>query len=89
MNMFLTLTTLFLISATASAKDYQVTGTVIELTDSKIVLDKKGEKFEIAKSSAVKTTGTIAVGGKVTVFYSMTASEIEAKDVAKETKKKK
>jgi len=76
-------------SSLAFAKDYQVTGNVIEVTDSKIVVDKKGEKFEIAKPAGVKTTGEVAVGNKVTVYYSMSASEIESKGDAKDAKKKK
>ncbi len=77
-------------AAFASAKDYQVTGTVSEVTDSKIVVDKKGEKFEIAKTAAAKTSGgTITAGSKVTVYYTMTATEIEVKGAAKEDKKKK
>jgi hypothetical protein len=75
------------LSFSALAKDYQVTGSVVEVTDTKIVVDKKGEKFEIAKSAATKAPATaVKVGDKVTVYYSMSASEIEAKP---ETAKKK
>lgn len=76
-------------ASVSSAKDYQVTGTVVENTDSKIIVDKKGEKFEIAKTAGVKTSGEVAVGGKVTVYYSMTATNIDAKGDAKPAKKKK
>ncbi|MBC7466583.1 MAG: hypothetical protein H7256_11385 [Bdellovibrio sp.] len=91
MKMLLAIASLSVLTAagTASAKDYQVTGTVVEVSDSKIIVDKKGEKFEIAKSAGVKTTGEVTVGGKVTVYYSMTATEIESKGAAKEPKKKK
>lgn len=73
-------------STVSFAKDYQVTGNVTEVTDSKIVVDKKGEKFEIAKAATTKSTGEVKVGQKVTVYYSMSASEIEVKP---ETAKKK
>jgi hypothetical protein len=73
-------------STVSFAKDYQVTGNVTEVTDSKIVVDKKGEKFEIGKAATTKSTGEVKVGQKVTVYYSMSASEIEVKP---ETAKKK
>ena len=44
-------------SASAFAKDYQVTGPIVEVTDTKIVVDKKGEKFEISKAAATKVAG--------------------------------
>lgn len=73
------LATLFSITALA-AKDYQVTGPVLELTDSKIVVQKGKEKWEILRSPATKVTGTLAVGSKVTIYYSMNATEVEAKE---------
>ena len=74
--------------SSAFAKDYQVTGPIVEVTDTKIVVDKKGEKFEIAKSATTKTTGgELKIGQKVTVYYSMTATEIEVKADAKAKKK--
>jgi len=76
-------------SALSFAKDYQVTGSVTEVTDSKIIVDKKGEKFEIAKSATTKTAADVKVGQKVTVYYSMSATEIEAKPEAKAKSKKK
>lgn len=76
-------------STFAVAKDYQVTGLISEITDSKIVIDKKGEKFEIAKVAATKTSGgDLKAGQKATVYYTMTATEIEAKVEKKAEKKK-
>lgn len=69
-------------SATTLAKDYQVTGPVVEVSDTKIIVDKKGEKFEIAKTPATKAAD-VKVGDKVTVYYSMTATEIEVKPAGK------
>lgn len=82
---------LFILSTSpfAFAKDYQVTGIVSELSESKIVLDKKGEKFEIAKTNATKATGgDLKAGQKATVYYTMTATEVEAKVDKKAEKKK-
>ena len=77
-----------------SAKDYQVTGPIVALTESVITVMKGDEKWEIARGTA-KVEGKLAVGSKVTVYYKMTASSIEvkdapaAKDADKAAKKKK
>lgn len=72
-----------------AAKTYQVTGTVLAVTDSTITVDKKGEKFEIEKTATTKVAGELKQGGKVTVFYSMSAVEVEVKaeTAAKKAKK--
>ena len=59
---------------------YQVTGPIVELTDTKIVVTKGKEKFEIARGADTKVTGELKVGTKVTIEYSMTAKTIEAKE---------
>ena len=58
---------------------YQVTGPVLELTDTKIVVQKGKEKWEIARTPDTKVTGNLKVGANVTVEYTMTAKAIEAK----------
>jgi hypothetical protein len=63
----------------AGAKDYQVTGPVLEVTDTMIAVQKGKDRWELAKDSTTKTNGEVKVGDKVTVHYSMTATEIEAK----------
>ena len=68
---------LLLISPLAMA--YQVTGPVLEITDSKIVVQKGKEKWELARDAGTKMTGDVKVGDKVTVEYKMTATSIEAK----------
>ncbi|MEO8616510.1 MAG: hypothetical protein ABI600_15310 [Luteolibacter sp.] len=68
----------FLHSAFAGAT-YQATGPVLEVTDSKIVIQKDKEKWEIARSADTKVTGDIAVGSKVTIQYTMSASTVEVK----------
>lgn len=58
---------------------YQATGQILELTDSKIIIQKDTEKWEFARTPDTKVTGTLKVGEKVTVHYSMTATSIENK----------
>ena len=58
---------------------YQVTGPVLEVTDTKIVVQKGKEKWEIARTPETKVTGDLKVGAKVTIEYSMTAKSVEAK----------
>ena len=71
-----------------SAKSYQVTGKVTELTDTKIVVEKTdGEKWELDRSADTKSEGELKVGDKVTVAYTMTAKTITAKGEAAAEKK--
>ncbi|HWU44081.1 MAG TPA: hypothetical protein VN132_11605 [Bdellovibrio sp.] len=92
MKSLLALAVLVVVSAFASlslaAKTYQVTGPVLEVTDSKIVVQKGSEKWEIDRAADTKVTGDLKVGEKVTVEYTMAAKDIEVK-AAKEAKKKK
>ena len=81
-NLLLTLTAALTLSASAlaaSPDSYQVTGPIVELTDTKIVVMKGKERFEIARGTDTKVTGELKVGTKVTIEYSMTAKTIEAK----------
>ncbi|MEY3897460.1 MAG: hypothetical protein RLZZ214_2981 [Verrucomicrobiota bacterium] len=67
---------------TASARagtTYQATGPVLEATPTKIVIQKDQEKWEIARTADTKITGEVKVGAKVTVHYTMTATNIEVK----------
>ena len=70
-----------------AAMAYQVTGPVLEVTDTKIVVEKDKEKWEIARDKDTKVTGELKKGARVTIQYRMTATSIEAKDTkAKDTK---
>jgi hypothetical protein len=63
-----------------SANTYQVTGTVVELTAMKIVVQKPNdEKWEIARDGTAKVDGNLKVGAKVTVHYRMAATKVEVK----------
>jgi ribosomal 50S subunit-recycling heat shock protein len=65
----------------AGVNDYQVTGPIAEVDSSKIVVEKgaKKERFEIARDSNTKADAEPKVGDKVTVHYTMTATNIEVK----------
>jgi ribosomal protein S1 len=67
----------------AAPKSYQVTGTVLDVNADTIVVDKKGEKFEIAWPVSTKVNGTVKKGDKVTVYYTMSAVEAEIKSDGK------
>ncbi len=74
--------------AAPSALAYQVTGPVIELTDTKIVVEKGKEKWEISRDKDTKVTGDLKKGSKVTIEYKMSADKIEVKDAPKKDDKK-
>jgi hydroxyacyl-ACP dehydratase HTD2-like protein with hotdog domain len=69
--------------APKAAKEYQVTGKVLEVSDTMIVVEKKQgekvEKWEINRSKDSKVTGDLKVGEKVTIMYTMTAASVEVK----------
>jgi len=67
-------------------KTYQVTGPILEMSDSTIVIEKekgRNERWEIARDASTKASGEMKVGDKVTITYTMTATEIEVKGPAK------
>ncbi len=70
---------MFVASAAFAGKTYQFTGKVLEIKDNVIVVDKNGEKFEMAKDANTKVKGDLKVGAKVTVKYESRAAEIEVK----------
>ena len=71
--------TLNSINAAPPVKSYQVTGPIVELTDTKIVVQKGDEKWEINRTPDTKVDGALKVGAKVTVHYTMTAKSVESK----------
>jgi hypothetical protein len=63
----------------AGAKTYQITGTVVSSTASKVTLQKGSEQFEIDVDPAnVKGTAELKPGSTVTVTYVMSATKIES-----------
>ena len=89
----LALTAALTFSAAAFAEEapntYQVTGPIVEITDTKIIVMKGKDKWELARNADTKVTGELKVGAKVTIQYSMTAQSIESKDGAAKDKAKK
>jgi hypothetical protein len=71
----------------AAAKAYQFTGTV-QSNDGGILTVKKSETETWTFSTDSSTKGTAKVGDKVTVYYKMVATEIEAKPATGAAKKK-
>lgn len=67
--------------ATAAPKTYQVTGPILEVTDTMIAVQKGSERWEIARDASTKASAAPKVGDKVTIRYSMTATQIEVKAV--------
>ncbi|HVC11314.1 MAG TPA: hypothetical protein VNE59_06740 [Burkholderiales bacterium] len=87
MNTMRSLIAVAALVATSSAWAYQVTGPVLEVTDTKIVVQKGKEKWELARTPDTKVTGELKVGAKVTVEYSMTAKSVDVKAEKAGTKK--
>ena len=75
---------LFLGSASlVAAKDYQVTGPVIDVKDDMIIVKKGSDNWELARDKDTKTTGEFKKGDKVTIKYKMIATSIEGKEAPK------
>jgi hypothetical protein len=66
-------------AALAGAKTYQVTGPVLEVNDTMIAVQKGKDRWEINRDANTKVTGDLKVGEKVTVTYTMSATEVEVK----------
>lgn len=63
------------------ADKYQVTGAILEVSDTKLVVEGRGkERHEFARTADTKVDGgELKVGTKVTVKYVMTAASVEVK----------
>ena len=62
-----------------TVRSYQVTGPVLEVSDNMIAVQKGKDRWEIARDANTKMTGDVKVGTKVTIMYTMTATEVEVK----------
>jgi len=67
------------VALAGDVKSYQVTGPVLDVTADSITVQKGKENWQIAKSATTKGGADVKKGDKVTVYYQMTASEIEEK----------
>jgi hypothetical protein len=77
----------FGVGVSAAGKAYQFTGTV-ESNDGGVLTVKKSATETWTFTTDAATKGTAKVGDKVTVYYKMIATEIEAKPAAAAPKKK-
>jgi len=71
-----------------TAKTYQVTGPVLEVSNDMITVQKGKDRWEIARDSSSKVPANLKVGDKVTIEYRMTATSVEVKPAAASKKKK-
>ena len=69
-----------------TADKYQVTGPVLEVTDTMIAVQKGKDRWEVARDAGTKINGDLKKGSKVTIKYRMVATSV---DVKPETAKKK
>jgi len=65
--------------AFAGAKTYEVTGPVLEVNDSMIVVQKGKDRWEINRDANTKVAGDVKVGDKVHITYTMSATDVEIK----------
>lgn len=65
--------------AAPQAKAYQVTGPVVEVTETSITVKKGEDNWQIARDAGTKISGDLKVGAKVTVQYRMIATDVEVK----------
>src|SRR3974377_1787277 len=77
----------FAVSA-GDVRSYQVSGPVLDVTATTITGKKGNDKWEIARNSETKVTGDLKTGAKVTIYYTMVASEVAVKSSKKDTKTK-
>ena len=66
-------------SYAAGPKSYQVTGPILAIDADTITVQKGTEKWQIARGSA-NIPAEAKVGAKVTIMYTMTATEVAVKD---------
>ena len=78
------------ISAAAAPKDYQVTGPILEVTDTMIAVQKGKDRWELARDANTKVNGgDLKVGTTVTIHYTMTAASVDVKPAKATTAKPK
>lgn len=68
------------------ARNYQVTGPVLEITPTIITVQKGAERWELARNKDTKVKGDLKVGAKVTIYYQMVAQGVEVKEAGKAKK---
>jgi hypothetical protein len=66
-------------TAWAGGHTYQVTGPVVEASDSSVTVMKGKDKWEIARTPETKVSGELKKGAKATIEYTMTATSVDVK----------
>lgn len=61
------------------AREYQIAGTVVALTERVVTIEKAGEKWEIDRSAGPRIEGDVALGRRVTIRYRMAATSIDGR----------
>jgi hypothetical protein len=61
---------------------YQVTGQIVEVSDTMTVVQKGEEKWHLFRDAAASATANLKVGAKVTVDYKMMATSVDVKEMA-------
>jgi hypothetical protein len=74
--------------ALAAEKTYQVTGPVVDVSDTSITVKKGNDNWQLARTADTKTSGEVKKGDTVTVHYTMTATSIEPKGASAKKAKK-
>ncbi len=78
----------FVAGSYAASKSYQFTGTVKSVDSGTLTVEKTAKETWTFDLPSGTKGGTPKVGDKVTVYYKMVATEIEAKPAATATKSK-
>ena len=68
-------------AAMAGPKEYEVTGPIVSISDTSIVVQKGDRPWEVGRDASTKGADTLKVGDKVTIHYTMTAVVVEPKPV--------
>lgn len=63
----------------ADDHNYQVTGPVLSVTPTSIVVKKGSSPWEVSRDANTKVTGDLKVGSKVTIQYHMVADTVTVK----------
>lgn len=65
--------------ASPQAKAYQVTGPIVEVTDTYITVKKGDDLWQVARDAGTRIKGDLKVGAKVTIQYRVVALDVEVK----------
>jgi hypothetical protein len=77
-------------SAGAAPNSYQVTGPVLEVTDTMIAVQKGKDRWELGRDGNTKVNGgDLKAGETVTIHYTMTAATVDVKAATSAAKTKK